>query len=66
MNQPKEKPTAKLLGTNSNVFNLASIVGNALKRAGLQEQRDEFYQRLKECPDYDAALRLMMEYVEVE
>ncbi len=59
-----EKPLCQLVGTDGNVFALAGIVGRTLKRAGMQEQADEFYRRLRECKSYDAALRLMMEYVD--
>ena len=58
------KPKCKLVGENGNVFNLASLVGLALKRAGYREKRKEFYDRLPKCKSYDDALVLMQEYVE--
>jgi len=59
------KPECQLTGTDGNVFALAGKVGKALKRAGQQAEATEFYARLTQCSDYDAALALMMEYVEV-
>lgn len=59
------KPTCKLIGENGNVFALAAQVTRALKKAGLVDQAKEFNQKLWKCSDYDAALVLMTEYVEV-
>ena len=59
------KPPCELLGEDGNVFVLAGKVGKVLKRAGYPEKADEFYNKLKSCEDYDAALRLMTEYVKV-
>lgn len=59
------KPECKLIGTDGNIFALAGKVGKALKRAGQQADAKEFYDRLPQCHSYDAALALMMEYVEV-
>lgn len=60
------KPTVKLVGENGNVFNLASIVSNELKKEGLKKEAEEFKQQLFKCKSYDEALRLMMNYVEIE
>lgn len=59
------KPECQLTGTDGNVFALAGKVGKTLKRAGQQAEAKEFYARLMQCLNYDAALALMMEYVEV-
>ncbi len=61
-----KKPACNLSDCNGNVFVLAGKVGRTLKQAGFPEQADKFYTELKGCPSYDAALQLMMEYVEVE
>ena len=61
-----KKPICKLVGTDGNVFALASRVINALKSAGLEEQADEFQDDLLDCKSYDEALMLMQNYVEVE
>lgn len=60
------KPTCKLIGTNGNVFALAAQVTKSLKKAGQTEQVKEFNHKLWKCLDYDDALRLMSEYVEIE
>ena len=62
------KPKCKLIGTDGNVFALAGRVTEALRRSSLPDKVvriHEFKHRLTECPSYDAALRLMQEYVEV-
>ena len=58
------KPKCKLVGTDGNVFSLAGRVRQALKHAGQEEQAEEFETRLYKCGSYDAALQLMLEYVE--
>ena len=61
-----DKPKCKLTGTDGNVFALAGLVGQTLKRAGLHDKAQEFYGKLPKCKSYDEALQLMMEYVDVE
>lgn len=60
------KPICNLIKTDGNVFALAAQVGKALRKAGQQEQAKEFFQKLGSCYDYDEALRLMMQYVDIE
>ena len=60
----KPKPTCKLTGTDGNVFALAGRVSAALKRAGMPEKAKEFTDKVFACESYDAALRLMCEYVD--
>lgn len=62
----ENKPACNLSDCDGNVFMLAGRVGKTLRCAGLSDKADEFYGRLKGCGSYDAALQLMMEYVEVE
>jgi hypothetical protein len=59
------KPKVKLTGTDGNVFALSSKVASALKRAGQHAQAAEFMDKVFESESYDAALQLMMKYVEV-
>jgi len=63
--QMTEKPKCKLIGTDGNVFALAGLVVQCLKRAGSTEKATEFANRLIECESYNEALVLMQEYVEV-
>jgi hypothetical protein len=55
----------KLVGTDGNVFALGAKVSSALKRGGYPDEAQEFTERLFRSGSYDAALQLMMEYVEV-
>lgn len=60
------KPKAKLIGENGNIFNLMAIASIALKEAGMKDKVDEMVEKITRSTSYDEALRLMMEYVEVE
>lgn len=60
------KPTCKLIGTDGNVFALASKVNSVLKKEGLHEQAEEFKQKLAKCKSYNEALGLMGDYVDIE
>lgn len=59
------KPKCKLIGADGNVFALAGLVTQALKKAGQGDKVKEFQQKLFQCESYDAALVLMMEYVDI-
>lgn len=65
INQEK-KPKCKLTGTDGNVFALAGIVGEVLRKAGLAEKAKEFSSKLFQCHSYDEALCLISDYVDVE
>jgi len=61
------KPKCRLIGENGNIFNLMGIVSRTLKEAGEPEKADEMIQRItKEAKNYDEALAMLMEYVDVE
>ena len=61
------KPVVRLSGQDSNTMNLASICGLALRKAGQAERAKEMYRRITdEAEDSDHALRIMMEYCDVE
>ena len=61
----ENKPKCKLVGENGNVFVLAGKVIAALKKAGQADKAKEFGDKLFQCGDYDGALQLMMQYVDV-
>lgn len=63
-----EKPTCKLIGENGNIFNLMGIASRALKENGLPDQVEEMRKRIMggEAGNYDEALLIIMEYVEIE
>ena len=63
-----KKPTCKLIEADGNIFNLIGIASRTLRRNDLPEQADEMGKRILggEAGSYDAALRIIMEYVEIE
>lgn len=61
------KPVAKLVGVNGNIFNLMAIANKVLKDTGKEEKGKEMCDRIKsQAKNYDEALLIIMEYVEVE
>ena len=61
-----EKPKAKLIGENGNVFNLAAICTISLKNAGYDEKQiSEFKEEIYASKSYNEALRVMSEWCEV-
>lgn len=63
-----EKPTCDLIGQDGNIFNLVGIASRTLRENDLPEQAEEMKKRIMggEARSYDEALRIIMEYVEVE
>ena len=60
------KPAAVLIGENGNIFNLMGIAARVLKEAGMQDQAEEMVAKVTSSQSYDEALRVLMEYVEIE
>ncbi|MGI6449026.1 MAG: hypothetical protein ACOX3R_01655 [Desulfitobacteriia bacterium] len=60
------KPKCKLIGMDGNIFNLMGIASRTLEAAGLKQQANEMVDRITKSHSYDEALRIIMEYVEVE
>ena len=61
-----KKPSVKLVGTDGNVFILIGKVSRALKDAGEFEEARMFQEEVLNALSYDEALRIIMEFVEVE
>jgi hypothetical protein len=61
-----KKPVVKLIGEDSNVFNLLGICTTALKRAGFPEKAAELKTKVMNAGSFDNALATMLEYVEEE
>lgn len=61
-----QKPVAKLIGENGNIFNLLGIARRALKEAGQHEQAQKMLEEVKSCSSYENALQTIAKYVEVE
>lgn len=59
-----EKPEAKIIGANSNIFNLLAIASEALKNAGQTSQAKEMFDRATKSESYEAAICIMLEYVD--
>ena len=58
------KPRAKLIGADSNVFNLVAVASRALKAAGLHDKAAEMSNRVMSSSSFDEALGVICEYVE--
>lgn len=64
--EPK-KPRCKLIGEDGNIFNLMGIASRTLRRAGMSDKASEMTKKITtEAKDYYHAIRIIMEYVEVE
>jgi hypothetical protein len=61
-----QKPVAKLIGADGNIFNLISLASQALKRAGQREQANKMAKEVMDCRNYYEALAIIANYVEVE
>ena len=63
MNKEFKKVDAKIIGADSNVFNLLGICQRALKSNGYEVEARELYERVITCKNFDMALSIMQEYV---
>jgi hypothetical protein len=61
-----QKPVAKLIEANGNIFNLIGLASQALKRAGQQGQANKMAKEVMACENYHEALATIANYVEVE
>ena len=61
-----EKPKCALIGEDGNIFNLMGIASRTLKRNGMYEEAQEMCNRIPaEAKNYDEALMIIGEYVEI-
>jgi len=56
----------KLVGEDGNVFAIIGRVSKALRKAGMSDKANEFWERAMNSASYDEVLMLVGEYVEVE
>ena len=60
-----QKPDCPLIGQDGNVFNLIVLAARTLRENGLHDQAKEMSERAFASGDYDQALGVIMEYVNV-
>ena len=60
-----KKPRAKLIGADSNIFNLLGIANGVLRKAGQKDQMIEMTNRVWAAQSYDEALVVIGEYVDI-
>lgn len=63
--QTQQKPDCPLIGQDGNIFNLMGIASRTLKENGMEEQAREMRQRITLCQNYDSALSIIVDYVNV-
>lgn len=63
--EERKKPDCKLIGENGNIYNLAGIASETLKRNGLEEQAKEMRDRIYSSGSYNEALSVIGEYVNI-
>ena len=56
----------KLIGADSNVFNLMGIVLRELNKAGFTDIAKEYQERCLNATSFDEVLRITMDTVEIE
>ena len=61
-----EKPDAKLIGENGNIFNLMAIAKKALSEVGKKEEASEMIKRIiTTSKSYEESLNIISEYVNI-
>lgn len=58
------KPKAKLVGANANIFNLLAIANSSLEKAGMKDKGKEMFDRAIKTDSYDKAIGIILEYVD--
>ena len=56
----------ELIGQDGNIFNLVGLTAKSLRKAGYVDEAKEMTTKVFESESYDAALMVIMDYVEVE
>ena len=59
------KPDVALVGQNGNVFNLAGLCSQALRKVGQNDEAKEMTKKIFKASSYDDALCIMMDYCNV-
>lgn len=58
-----EKPEAKILGADGNIFTLLAIASSALKKEGLNDQAKEMFDKAIKTDAYESAINIILEYI---
>ena len=65
MKKEIKKPECKLIGEDSNIFNLLSKASRTLKDNGMKDEADEMWKRVTSSGSFDEALCIIGEYVTI-
>lgn len=60
-----QKPKCKLIGEDGNILNLVEIAARTLRRNGKSAQVDEMRSKVYSSENYEDALTIIGEYVEI-
>lgn len=60
-----KKPTCKLIGEDSNIFNLMGKASKVLKDAGMHDKANEMTNKVFDSTSYEQALSIIGEYVKI-
>ena len=63
--EQKAKPVVQLVGEDGNIFAIVGKCSKALKRAGMPDLARQMTDEVFASRSYDAALQIVMKYVEV-
>lgn len=61
----QKKPDCPLIGADSNIFNLMGIAARTLRHNGMADEAKEMSERIYEAGNYDKALGIIGEYVNI-
>lgn len=61
----KQKPDCPLIGRDGNIFNLMGLASQTLRRNGMKEEAEEMCERIRASGNYDKALSIIGEYVNI-
>jgi hypothetical protein len=62
--EEKQLPKCPIIGADGNIYSLMGIASRTLKDNGLRDEAKEMGERVRASGSYDAALVVIMEYVE--
>lgn len=60
-----DKPIAKMIGEDGNIFNLMAIAGRSLRSAGQGDKVSQMVAEVTSSKSYDEALFILSKYVEI-